>query len=188
MTNTNYKSALITGATSGIGLETAIRLSESGIHVTATGRRKEKLIELQNKISCDIIEIDVNIKENVLKPAKEGISRGMDYFNNAVKKVVDEGDEIEKTLDTKKYVHPDRPDIFVEIDVNTGNVNVGTGGKRRVRGAGTGAAQRSVGGHARGIRRAERLGVAARGKAKAKSSTAKRSARIKAFKKLTRKR
>ena len=33
---------------------------------------------------------------NVLKPAQEGISRGMDYFNNAVKKVVDEGDEIEK--------------------------------------------------------------------------------------------
>ena len=62
---------------------------------------------------------------NVLKPAEEGVSRGMDYFNNAVKKVVDEGDEIEKTLETKKYVHPDRPDIFVEIDVNTGNVNVG---------------------------------------------------------------
>ena len=38
---------------------------------------------------------------NVLKPAEEGISRGMDYFNNAVKKVVDEGDEIEKTLNTK---------------------------------------------------------------------------------------
>ena len=62
---------------------------------------------------------------NVLKPAEEGISRGMDYFNNAVKKVVDEGDEIEKTLDTRKFVHPDRPDIFVEIDVNTGKVNVG---------------------------------------------------------------
>ena len=62
---------------------------------------------------------------NVLKPAEEGISRGMDYFNNAVKKVVDEGDEIEKTLNTKKFVHPDRPDIFVEIDVNTGKVNVG---------------------------------------------------------------
>ena len=75
-----------------------------------------------------------------------------------------------------------------EVAAQTGNVNVGTGGKRRVRGAGTGAAQRSVGGHARGIRRAERLGVAARGKAKGKSSTAKRSARIKAFKKLTRKR
>ena len=49
MTDTNYKKALVTGATSGIGLETAIRLAESGIHVTAAGRRKEKLIALQNK-------------------------------------------------------------------------------------------------------------------------------------------
>ena len=75
-----------------------------------------------------------------------------------------------------------------EVAAQTGNVNVGTGGKRRVRGAGTGAAQRSVGGHARGIRRAERLGVAARGKSRGKSASAKRSARIKAFKTLTRKR
>ena len=65
MTNTNYKKALVTGATSGIGLETAIRLAESGIHVTAAGRRKEKLIELQNKISCDIIEIDVREQEKI---------------------------------------------------------------------------------------------------------------------------
>lgn len=65
MTNTNYKTALVTGATSGIGLETAVRLAESGIHVTATGRRKEKLLELQNKISCDIIEIDVRDRKNI---------------------------------------------------------------------------------------------------------------------------
>ena len=65
MNDTNYKKALVTGATSGIGLETAIRLAESGIHVTAAGRRKEKLIELQNKISCDIIEIDVREQEKI---------------------------------------------------------------------------------------------------------------------------
>jgi len=65
MTDTNYKKALVTGATSGIGLETAIRLAESGIHVTAAGRRKEKLIELQNKISCDIIEIDVRDQKKI---------------------------------------------------------------------------------------------------------------------------
>ena len=33
--------------------------------------------------------------------------------------------QIESTLTTKKYVHPDRPDIFVEVDVSTGNANVG---------------------------------------------------------------
>ena len=45
--------------------------------------------------------------------------------NKAIKQVVDEGDQIESTLTTKKYVHPDRPDIFVEVDVSTGNANVG---------------------------------------------------------------
>ena len=63
---------------------------------------------------------------NVLKPVTEGIqTKGMDFFNLAIKKVVDEGDQIETSLTTKKYVHPDRPDIFVEIDTSTGNANVG---------------------------------------------------------------
>jgi hypothetical protein len=77
-----------------------------------------------------------------------------------------------------------------EVAAKTGQVNVGTGGKRRIRGAGTGAAQRSVGGHARGIRRQERQGIGARAgkKSSAKKSGAQRSARIKAYKKLTRKR
>jgi len=68
---------------------------------------------------------------NVLKPSavREGIEQaatsGMDFFNLAIKKVVGEGKEIESTLTTKKYVHPDRPDIFVEVDMSTGNANVG---------------------------------------------------------------
>ena len=63
---------------------------------------------------------------NIFKETGEGIkSRGMDFFNKAIKQVVDEGNQIETTLTTKKYVHPDRPDIFVEVDVSTGNANVG---------------------------------------------------------------
>ena len=63
---------------------------------------------------------------NIFKETGEGIkSRGMDFFNKAIKQVVDEGDQIESTLTTKKYVHPDRPDIFVEVDTSTGNANVG---------------------------------------------------------------
>ena len=63
---------------------------------------------------------------NIFKETGEGIkSRGMDFFNKAIRQVVDEGDQIETTLTTKKYVHPDRPDIFVEVDVSTGNANVG---------------------------------------------------------------
>ena len=63
---------------------------------------------------------------NIFKETGEGIkSQGMDFFNKAIKQVVDEGDQIETTLTTKKYVHPDRPDIFVEVDTSTGNANVG---------------------------------------------------------------
>ena len=63
---------------------------------------------------------------NIFKETGEGIkSKGMDFFNKAIKQVVDEGDQIETTLTTKKYVHPDRPDIFVEVDTSTGNANVG---------------------------------------------------------------
>ena len=65
MTDTNYKTALVTGATSGIGLETSIRLSNAGMHVTAVGRRKDKLIELQDKIDCDIIELDVRDQDKI---------------------------------------------------------------------------------------------------------------------------
>ena len=63
---------------------------------------------------------------NIFKQTGEGIkSRGMYFFNIAIRQVVDEGDQIETSLTTKKYVHPDRPDIFVEVDVSTGNANVG---------------------------------------------------------------
>ena len=55
MSDNNYNTALVTGATSGIGMATAIKLSEAGIKVIATGRRLEKLKVLQSKISCEII-------------------------------------------------------------------------------------------------------------------------------------
>jgi NADP-dependent 3-hydroxy acid dehydrogenase YdfG len=65
MSDNNYKTALVTGATSGIGMATAIRLSEAGIKVIATGRRLEKLKALQSKISCEIIELDIRDQDKI---------------------------------------------------------------------------------------------------------------------------
>lgn len=42
-----YKTAIVTGASSGIGFATAIELAKQGMNVLATARRKEKLKQLQ---------------------------------------------------------------------------------------------------------------------------------------------
>ncbi|MCB0369508.1 MAG: SDR family NAD(P)-dependent oxidoreductase, partial [Bdellovibrionales bacterium] len=44
------KLAIVTGATAGIGYQTALDLAEVGYSVVLIGRRKEKLLNLQKKI------------------------------------------------------------------------------------------------------------------------------------------
>jgi len=48
-----YKTVLITGATSGIGLGLAERMIENGIFVIAVGRRKDRLDALVAKHGSD---------------------------------------------------------------------------------------------------------------------------------------
>lgn len=45
------KIAIVTGATSGIGEATALKLAENNFDIIITGRREERLIELKNKIT-----------------------------------------------------------------------------------------------------------------------------------------
>lgn len=105
-----YNNILITGATSGFGLETAKLLAEQGYTIIATGRRKEKLEELAN-ISPNIFsfELDVCNKNSIsdLKIELErrnlipdvivnnaGLALGRDPFDQC------ETDDWEKMIDT----------------------------------------------------------------------------------------
>lgn len=49
----NRKTALVTGASSGIGRATALRLSEEGFNLVICGRRKEQLEQLQKELPSD---------------------------------------------------------------------------------------------------------------------------------------
>ena len=64
------KQALVTGATSGIGRATALRLAAEGYDIIATGRRSERLESLRREIEaaggrCTTLTFDVRSEEAV---------------------------------------------------------------------------------------------------------------------------
>ncbi|MDH7447308.1 SDR family NAD(P)-dependent oxidoreductase [Aquimarina sp. 2201CG14-23] len=65
------KTALITGATSGIGKSTAYEFAKLGINLILCGRRQERLeslkSELENTVKVHTLSFDVRDKENVFK-------------------------------------------------------------------------------------------------------------------------
>jgi hypothetical protein len=67
----NNKTAFITGATSGIGKATAQIFAKNKINLVLCGRRKERLIELQNELNkftkVAILQFDVSDKVAVFK-------------------------------------------------------------------------------------------------------------------------
>ena len=71
----NNKVVVITGASSGIGEATAIKFAKKGADVDLVARRKEKLLEVEKKISnfsgsALICQCDVSNKEQVEQMAK----------------------------------------------------------------------------------------------------------------------
>jgi len=67
------KTALITGASSGIGAEFAVQLAEKGYNLILVARREERLKQLGDElqgeygIECTIIAVDLSLMENIEK-------------------------------------------------------------------------------------------------------------------------
>ena len=81
------KRALITGATSGIGRATALRLAAAGYEIVAAGRREERLAQLRHEIEqaggrCTTLRFDVRREEEVRR-CLEPLDRVDLLVNNA---------------------------------------------------------------------------------------------------------
>jgi len=55
----DYKTALVTGASSGIGRATVVRLAKEGLKIHALARSEEKLKKLNQETGCQIVALDV---------------------------------------------------------------------------------------------------------------------------------
>lgn len=81
------KQALITGATSGIGRATALRLAREGYEITATGRRADRLDTLKKEVEalgvkCTVLCFDVRSEAEVRRHL-EPLERVDLLLNNA---------------------------------------------------------------------------------------------------------
>jgi NAD(P)-dependent dehydrogenase (short-subunit alcohol dehydrogenase family) len=82
--NNTHKTALVTGATSGLGFEAAAQLAESGYaSVTITGRSEQKAEEARSGLAArtgrDVFQtlaLDLNEPKSVAKAAEELVQRG----------------------------------------------------------------------------------------------------------------
>ncbi|MBC8517047.1 MAG: SDR family oxidoreductase [Nitrosopumilus sp.] len=87
------KVALVTGSSSGIGLETALSLARDGYHTFASMRNMEKAGELQHaakkeNLPIEVIELDVDKEESVI---------------SAIKKVVEDGGRLDVLVNNAGY-------------------------------------------------------------------------------------
>ena len=70
------KVALVTGSSSGIGLETVLSLARDGYHTFASMRNLEKAAELEHaakkeSLSIKVIELDVDKEESIVSAIKK---------------------------------------------------------------------------------------------------------------------
>ncbi|MDE0994884.1 MAG: SDR family oxidoreductase, partial [Rhodospirillales bacterium] len=104
MALTDYKTALVTGASSGIGEATVRALSERGIQVYAAARRKEKLDVLAAETGCIPVVLDVKDKDAIYSTLNDleidilvnnaGLGKGFEALFEA------NPDDIQTTLET----------------------------------------------------------------------------------------
>lgn len=76
--------AVVTGASSGIGRATARRLVEEGWHVLAVARREDRLEELAAETGCEVLAVDITSDDSVDRL----VARARELFGSGLNAVV----------------------------------------------------------------------------------------------------
>lgn len=110
------KTIIVTGASSGIGEATAMKLAKEGANVIVSARRRDRLEKLKNKINDQdggkavVVEADVTKKEdwkNIVDTAKKEFNSIDGLINNAGL----------MPLSYVKNLHTDEWDTMVDVNV-----------------------------------------------------------------------
>jgi len=64
------------------------------------------------------------VREGITKAADNTMSKGIEFYEAVIKRVMDEGSVVSESDRVRTYKHPDKPEIDVEIDLGTGNTSV----------------------------------------------------------------
>ena len=64
------------------------------------------------------------VREGITQAADNTMSKGIEFYEAVIKRVMDEGTVVGESDRVRTYKHPDKPDINVELNVGTGDTAV----------------------------------------------------------------
>ena len=64
------------------------------------------------------------VREGITQAADNTMQKGIEFYEAVIKRVIDEGTMVSESDRTRRYIHPDKPDINVELDLTSGDTAV----------------------------------------------------------------
>ena len=64
------------------------------------------------------------VREGITQAADNTMSKGIEFYEAVIKRVIDEGTIVGESNRIRTYKHPDKPEIDVEVNLTSGDTSV----------------------------------------------------------------